>query len=98
MFGSSPAFGAAATTTTPATGGMFGSAGANTGTNAFGGSQTAGAFGAVANSTTPPMNGTATVAYTPFEEKEGTTNVVNRYQSIGFMPAYKNWSHEVAYT
>ncbi|KAI5810485.1 nuclear protein 96-domain-containing protein [Pyronema omphalodes] len=94
MFGSTPAFGASATTTTPATGGMFGSAGANTGTNAFGASQTTGAFGAVANSNTPPMNGTATVAYTPFEEKEGTTNVVNRYQSIGFMPAYKNWSHE----
>lgn len=74
---------------------MFGSAGT-----------TAGAFGSTpAAATTPigfggstqlPMQGTATVAFQPYTEKEGNTTMNNHYQTISFMPAYKNWSLEVS--
>lgn len=98
LFGSKPAFGAA--TTTPATGGgLFGSSSGTTG--AFGSTNTAttGATGGIGfgGSTQLPMQGTATVAYQPYTEKEGTTAMTNHFQTITFMPAYKNFSLEVSF-
>lgn len=97
MFGPKPAFGAPGATTA-GTGGLFGSGGAASGAGAFGTPSAAPGsaigFGGAAG-TTLPMQGTATVPYVAFSEKEGNSTTMNYYQTIAFMPAYKNWSLEV---
>jgi nuclear pore complex protein Nup98-Nup96 len=91
LFGSKPAFGAA-TTTAGATGGLFGTA--NTGTTgAFGNTANTG-VGFGAGNAQAPLTGTANPPYVPFQEKEAQ-GATNHFQTIAFMPAYKNWSLEV---
>lgn len=88
LFGAKPTFGAPATSS-GTTGGLFGTA--NSGTTAFGNAANTG-FGA-GNSQTP-LTGTANPPYQAFQEKEGQGGT-NHFQTIAFMPAYKNWSLEV---
>ncbi|KAK5119757.1 hypothetical protein LTR85_007333 [Meristemomyces frigidus] len=83
---SSTGFGASAANTN--TGGAFGAS--NTGGGAFGG------FGATNTAAAAGNNnqGTATVPFQPFQEKEGATNVTQAYQSVTFQEPYKNKSFE----
>jgi nuclear pore complex protein Nup98-Nup96 len=67
------------------TGGAFGSS-TNTG---FGSGATPLAGGAVA-----PCDGTGSTPFNPFTEKDTSSNTMNHYQSVSFMPPYKNYSFE----
>jgi len=103
MFGNAakPAFGGFAATTGATGGGLFGTSGAATGTGAFnapaGGSTGAIGFGG-ADTSVLPMNGTAATPYTVTQEKEANSPMMNHFQAISFMPAYKNWSLEVGFS
>ncbi|KAH3918838.1 hypothetical protein HBH56_025380 [Parastagonospora nodorum] len=75
------------------TGGGFGATNTtNTTTNAFGAS-TGGGFGA--NNAAPVNNGTASVPFAAFSEKDGTsTTATQSYQTITFQQPYQNFSLE----
>ena len=87
--------------------GMFGVNNASNmgGSSLFGGSNlnrtgTTSMFGNTANSNTfgavnPNANtGTAIKPFTPYQEKDPTTNTLNTFESITFMPEYRNFSFE----
>ncbi|KAL4891913.1 nuclear protein 96-domain-containing protein [Aspergillus ambiguus] len=89
LFGSKPAGGFGST---PTTGGGFGSTGGgfgSAGSTGFG-SGTGTAF----QQPVPPSEGTASTPFSPFTEKDGTSNVTNHYQSISFMQPYNKYSFE----
>jgi nuclear pore complex protein Nup98-Nup96 len=98
MFGAAKPAGAfGAPTTTGATGGgMFGTAAPATTPGAFGAPATTGTNPAFGGTDQLPINGTATTPYTVTQEKEANSSAVNHFQTICFMPAYKNWSLEVS--
>lgn len=77
-----PSFGAT-NTTTAGTGGMF---------SGFGGGNTTTGFGTTANVGDPP--GTNQVAFTPYQEKEASSNQTNSFQNILFQDPYKKFSAE----
>ncbi|KAG0138853.1 nuclear protein 96-domain-containing protein [Tuber indicum] len=92
LFGNSkPAFGPT-TTTAGATGGLFGTANSGTG-GVFGGGANTG-IGFSSGAAQGPLTGTANPPYTAFTEKEAQGGTTNHFQTIAFMPAYKNWSLE----
>ncbi|PWW77905.1 hypothetical protein C7212DRAFT_350849 [Tuber magnatum] len=92
LFGNSkPAFGPT-TTTAGAAGGLFGTANSGTG-GAFGGTANTG-IGFSSGTAQVPLTGTANPPYTAFTEKEAQGGTTNHFQTIAFMPAYKNWSLE----
>ena len=89
LFGSQqkPAFGSAGSTG----GGLFGQANQNTTTSPFGGST----FGqSLSNQNPVPVTGTSQPPFEPFLEKDPTTNSTNHFQTISFLPAYRNASLE----
>lgn len=94
MFGAQkPAFGAPPTTGATG-GGLFGTAAPTTTTPAFGATGTGQIGFGGTDTLQPPLNGTATTPYTTTQEKELNSSVTNHFQTISFMPAYKNWSLE----
>ena len=71
-------------------GGGFGS-GTGTGTTGSGfGTGTGTAF----QQQVPPSDGTASTPFSPFTEKDNSSNVTNHYQSISFMQPYNKYSFE----
>jgi nuclear pore complex protein Nup98-Nup96 len=100
LFGaaSKPSFGASTNTGGSGGGGLFGAS-------------TGGGFGSTSNQSTALFNqpnstalggnigecqGTGSTPFTAFTEKEGTSSIVNHFQSISFMAPYKNFSAEVS--
>jgi hypothetical protein len=79
--------------------GLFGGVGSTTGTSGFGTGQTnpfgqSGA-GTALGQNVPPSEGTGITPFHPTNEKDGTSNTTNSFQSINFMPAYSKYSFEV---
>lgn len=68
-------------------GGGFGTSGGATG--GFGGGT-----GTAFNQPVPPSDGTASTPFSPFTEKDNSSNVTNHYQSISFMQPYNKYSFE----
>ncbi|CUS13655.1 unnamed protein product [Tuber aestivum] len=92
LFGNSkPTFGPTATTA-GAAGGLFGTANSGTG-GAFGGTANTG-IGFSSGTAQGPLTGTANPPYAAFTEKEAQGGTTNHFQTIAFMPAYKNWALE----
>ena len=97
LFGSTqkPAFGGGNTG-----GGLFGSANTGGGFGSANNQPQAGAFGAPISSAlgtnTAECQGTGSTPFSAYTEKEGTGNTTNYFQSISFMPPYKNFSFEVS--
>lgn len=87
LFGSKPAGGGFGTGTSGfGTGGGFGSGGTGTG---FGGGT-----GSAFQGPIPPSDGTGGTPFSPFTEKDTSSNVTNHYQSISFMQPYNKYSFE----
>ncbi|KAL2798373.1 hypothetical protein BJX66DRAFT_45185 [Aspergillus keveii] len=87
--------------TTPTTGGGFGSStgatggfGSGTGFGASGGSAFGGGTGTAFQQAVPPSDGTGSTPFSPWTEKDTSSNVVNHYQSVSFMQPYSKYSFE----
>ncbi|KAE8392086.1 nuclear protein 96-domain-containing protein [Aspergillus alliaceus] len=71
--------------------GGFGTSGGGFGSGTTGfGSGTGTAF----QQAVPPSEGTGSTPFSPFTEKDGSTNVTNHYQSISFMQPYSKYCFE----
>lgn len=90
LFGNKPAGGGfGAGTSGFGTGGGFGA-----GTGATTGSGFGGGTGTAFQQPIPPSDGTASTPFSPFTEKDNSSNVTNHYQSISFMQPYNKYSFE----
>jgi nuclear pore complex protein Nup98-Nup96 len=92
LFGNKPAGGFGTTTTTTTTGGTpggFGTGGGFGGAAGFGGGT-----GTAFQQAVPPCEGTGSTPFSPFTEKDSSSNVTNHYQSISFQQPYSKYSFE----
>lgn len=90
LFGNKPAGGGfGAGTSGFGTGGGFAA-----GTGAGTGSGFGGGTGTAFQQAVPPSDGTASTPFSPFTEKDNSSNVTNQYQSISFMQPYNKYCFE----
>lgn len=55
-----------------------------------------GGLGTALGTSTTECQGTGSTPFQAYQEKEGTGPVTNYFQSLSFMPPYKNFSFEVS--
>ncbi|GFF98348.1 nucleoporin NUP145 [Aspergillus lentulus] len=88
LFGNKPTGGFGTTATAGTTGG-FGTGGGFGGAAGFGGGT-----GTAFQQAVPPCEGTGSTPFSPFTEKDSSSNVTNHYQSISFQQPYSKYSFE----